>query len=75
MRNRTLIFLYNHGTKLYIKSHHETDILWCENWTDAEDFSSIFFLLRFFLRLKLQKMSSIKLRWKRWLVYEGRGVV
>ena len=75
MTSKTLILLHNPDTKMYIESHHETDILWCENWVDAEDFSSIFFLSRFFLRLKLQKIGDVKLKWKRWLVYEGRGLV
>jgi len=59
---------------MHIESHHKTDVSWCKSWADAEDFSSIFFLSRFFLRLKLQKISGVKLKWKRWQVYEGIGI-
>lgn len=75
MITNTLIFLYNPDTNLYIESHDKINISWSMKWSDAEDFSSIFFLSRLFLRLKLQKISGAKLKWKRWLVYEGRGVM
>lgn len=80
MTGRTLVVLQNLDTKEYVESlSNESDILWCEGWVEAMNFSDMFFVKRWLLRLRLEsKFRDIGLRlmWKKVLVFDGvRGLV
>jgi len=80
MKTKILILLYNPKTKEYIESlSNESDISWCEGWVKAMDFSDMFFIKRWILRLRLEykfRDLGLSLRWKKVLVFDGvRGVV
>ncbi len=79
MRSRNLYVLQNLTTMEYVqKLPHESDILWCLGWAEAMDFSDMFFVKRWFLRLKLENKFrdlGLRLKWKKIIVFEGRGLV
>jgi hypothetical protein len=80
MRANTLIFLYNPKTQKYLeKLPDESGISWCDLWIGAQDFSDIFFIERWFLKLRLERKFSnldLNLKWKKVLAFDGvRGVV
>lgn len=80
MKSRTLIVLQNLATMEYVKSLHESGISWCNGWVDAHDFSDMFFIKRWLLRVRLGRELGnlgklVKLKWKKVIVFEGRGLV
>lgn len=80
MISKTLIVLQNLETKEYIESlSNESDISWCLGWAEAMDFNGIFFVKRWFLRLRLENKFrdlGLRLKWKKVIVFEGvRGLV
>ena len=79
MQSKTLIVLQNLSTMEYVESlTNESDISWCLGWAEAMDFSDMFFVNRWLLRLKLENKFrdlGLRLKWKKVIVFEGRGLV
>jgi hypothetical protein len=80
MKSRTLVVLQNLDTKEYVESlSNESEISWVNGWAEARDFNDMFFIKRWFLRLRLEnkfKGIGLKLKWKKVIVFEGvRGLV
>lgn len=77
MQSKTLIVLQNLDTMEYIESlSNESDISWCLEWQDAQDFNDMFFVKRWLLGFKLNHKFGLKLKWKKILIFESvRGLV
>lgn len=80
MKSKTLVVLQNLETKEYVESlSNESDILWVEDWVDAKNFSDMFFVKRWVLRLRLENKFrdiGLRLKWKKVIVFEGvKGLV
>ena len=72
MKSKTLKALYAPSINQYVENVREdADLInFTLNWKDSKDYSNLFFLKRWFLRIKLSKQFDIKLVYKNFLVFE-----